>query len=240
MGLKKPNIAYIGAYTLTQGSTLQNPIQPNNLGGEISNCSITPDLPTGLSFNTTNCTITGSAGVVLSATGYTVTAQNQAGSSPVAVLVLSVLSNVPKPSISYSGSPFVLTQNSTLTTSIPLNTGGNITSCAITPSVPQGMNFNTSNCAISGTPTIIQSTTAYAVTASNQTGTSDPAVISITINPAIQKPSLNYVGSPYIFTQNALVTAISPQNSGGNISSCSISPNRGRGRRSQSLFSWPL
>ena len=224
-GLQKPNISYIGAYTLTAGLAPQNPILPNNLGGAISGCSVTPELPVGLSFNSSNCSITGTPMAVTAISGYTVTALNQAGSSPSTVLILSILSNIPKPSISFSGSPFVLTQNAPLTTSNPINTGGSTTSCVITPTLPSGMSFNTTNCAISGTPTTIQTTTPYAVTATNQAGTSDPAVISITINPAVQKPTLNFVGSPYTFTQNALVNAISPQNSGGNIATCNINPN---------------
>lgn len=48
--------------------------------GDVTNCTVSPALPAGLSLNSTTCAITGSVSVLQSATDYTVTAANSAGS----------------------------------------------------------------------------------------------------------------------------------------------------------------
>ena len=48
--------------------------------GNVTNCTVSPALPAGLSLNSTTCAITGSVSVLQSATDYTVTATNSGGS----------------------------------------------------------------------------------------------------------------------------------------------------------------
>ena len=51
------------------------------------------------------------------------------------------------------------------------STGGTIASYAISPAAPAGLSFSTSTGLLTGTPTTVQSATAYTITATNATGT---------------------------------------------------------------------
>jgi|GEM_PF-1549427 len=51
------------------------------------------------------------------------------------------------------------------------STGGTVASYAISPPAPAGLTFSTSTGLLSGTPTAVQSATAYTITATNATGT---------------------------------------------------------------------
>jgi hypothetical protein len=64
------------------------------------------------------------------------------------------------------------------------NTGGDITSCSITPALPVGLSLSISDCSITGTATVAQILTPYTITATNATG-SDTASISIKVNTAL-------------------------------------------------------
>ena len=75
-----PNINYSGAISATVNNAI-TPTTPSNSGGSISSCSISPSLPSGLTINTSNCEISGTATATLSATSYVVTATNSIGTS---------------------------------------------------------------------------------------------------------------------------------------------------------------
>jgi hypothetical protein len=62
--------------------------------GTVTTCSISPNIQTdtGLNFNTTNCTISGTPTVLQSATNYTITATNSSGST---TAVISIAVQVP-------------------------------------------------------------------------------------------------------------------------------------------------
>ena len=64
------------------GSTIS--WHPNNTGGSVTHYSISPSLPSGLSFNTSNGTISGIP-TVANTTNYTITAYNAGGSSKVVI-----------------------------------------------------------------------------------------------------------------------------------------------------------
>jgi len=77
--LAPPAISFVSSsYATVVNSTLT--INTINTGGSMVTYSISPTLPTGFTFNTTTGVITGSSSVALSATTYTVTATNAAGS----------------------------------------------------------------------------------------------------------------------------------------------------------------
>ncbi len=216
------SLSYSGSpFTFTQNLPISS--RTPSVTGTINSCSITPNLTTntGLTFNTTNCTISGTPTQVKSATNYTVTASNSNGSTSTTVNI--TVNIAPPSSLSYSGSPFVFTQNIAITSKTPTVTG-TVTSCSISPNIQTdtGLNFNATNCVISGTPTILKSATNYTVTASNSNG-STSTTINITVNIA-PPSSLSYSGSPFVFTQNAAITSQSPTVT-GTVTSCSISPN---------------
>ncbi|PKA15712.1 putative Ig domain-containing protein [Leptospira haakeii] len=204
-----------GTYTLTQNTTIST-ITPSYTG-TITNCTSSPDLPTGLALNTSNCAISGTPTTPQSTSTYTITASNSVGSTQTSIIMRV---NLAPPSIVYSGSPYTLSFNQTMSTITPTVTG-TVASCSISPALPSGLGINTTTCAISGTPGIVQTAKNYTITATNSAG-STQAVITITIN--LDPPSnLSYSGSPFTFTQFATISAISPSVT-GTVTSCGTSP----------------
>jgi hypothetical protein len=75
------------------------------------------------------------------------------------------------PAFSLSSSSESTVQNTAIAGYTITSTGGAIASYAISPSVPTGLTFSTSTGLLSGTPTTVQSATAYTITATNTTST---------------------------------------------------------------------
>jgi len=73
-----------GAKTLTlaQNVAISKSV---SVTGSVTSCSVSPALPTGLSLDTANCTISGTPTTTQAATSYTVTGSNSAGSTTAAV-----------------------------------------------------------------------------------------------------------------------------------------------------------
>ena len=206
--------------TLTKGSAMST-VTPTASGGAVSSWSISPSLPSGLSFNTSTGAISGTPTAVSSSTSYTVTATNLGGSGTATVTIQ--VNDVSPYSLVYSGTPFTLTKGTAMTTATPSVSGGTITSWSISPSLPAGLSFSTTNGAISGTPTSITSTATYTVTASNSGG-SATTTVSITVNDAAPS-SIAYSGSPFTLNKGTAMTTATPTSSGGVVTSWSISPS---------------
>ncbi len=169
-----PSVIYPqSSYTFTNGMAILT-VTPN-VTGNISSCSITPNLPTGLSFNTTTCQITGTPTVNSNASSYTIKATNTEGSTSVS-LTISVNSN--PPSVSFTPTSF--TPSVGFPFSITPSLTGSVTGCAVSPALPSGVTINTSSCAISGTASSTQTGT-YTITPSNTFGSGTPFTISLTI-----------------------------------------------------------
>jgi hypothetical protein len=75
------------------------------------------------------------------------------------------------PAFSLSSSSESKVQNTAIAGYTITSTGGAIASYAISPSAPTGLTFSTSTGLLSGTPTTVQSATAYTITATNTTST---------------------------------------------------------------------
>ncbi|MFN7683968.1 MAG: putative Ig domain-containing protein [Oligoflexia bacterium] len=140
---------------------------PTNTGGAIISCVATPALPTGLSLNQTTCAISGTPSVTQAATVHSIAATNSGGTAS-ANFTLTVQDALP--SITYSSGTLAATLDTAISTQNVTNTGGAIVSCGVSPSLPAGLSFNTSTCAITGTPTALQSSVTYTITATNGTG----------------------------------------------------------------------
>jgi hypothetical protein len=93
-------------YTLTNG-TQMTADTPTNLGGTVENWSITPTLPTGLVFDNSTGTISGTPTLNSPTTIYTITANNTGGSGTVTVEI--TVNDVIPSTIVYTGDPFTLT-----------------------------------------------------------------------------------------------------------------------------------
>lgn len=122
----------------------------------------------------------------------------------------------------YTGSPYTYTVNTAISTNTPTITG-TITSCSANPSLPTGLNINSTTCAISGTPTIIQGSTSYTITAITSSG-NFTASIDIIVSAVPTAPSaLTYSSSSYTFKRNAAITTITPTVT-GTVTSCNAAP----------------
>lgn len=128
------------------------------------------------------------------------------------------------PDISYPSSGVVSGNvNSVLTTVIPTNVGGLISSWSITspPALPNGISFSTVTGRFSGTPTETLSSTNFVVTATNATG-SDTATVTMTIGAALI-PIISYSPSTINGTVGTAISAVTPTNTGEAATSWSIS-----------------
>ncbi|MDZ4724658.1 MAG: Ig domain-containing protein [Leptospira sp.] len=185
--------------------------------GTISSCASNPGLPTGLSLSD-DCIISGTPTVLQASTIYTITATNIYGSTST-TLSLAVVVAAPS-SLSYAGGPFTFTINNAITTVSPTVTG-TVTSYSVSPSLPIGLSINTSTGDLSGTPTVLSTTSSYTITAANAQGSTDFS-LSITVNDS-PPSALSYTGSPFTFTQNATITNLTPTVTGTPVS-YAISP----------------
>ena len=78
---------------------------------------------------------------------------------------------VAAPAFTLSSSSETKAQNTAIAGYTITSTGGTIASYAISPSAPTGLTFSTSTGLLSGTPTTVQTATAYTITATNATST---------------------------------------------------------------------
>ena len=215
------SLVYSGTpFTLTKG-TAMTIANPSVSGGTVTSWSISPSLPAGLSFSTTNGAISGTPTAITSTATYTITASNSGGSATTSVSI--TVNDAAPSSIAYSGSPFTLNKGTAMTTAIPTSSGGPVSSWSISPSLPSGLSFSSTTGAISGTPTATSTSTSYTVTATN-TGGSATATISITVNDA-PPSAVSYSGSPFTLTKGVAMTAANPSASGGAVTSWSVSPS---------------
>ena len=134
-------------------------ISPTSTGGALSQCTITPALPAGLSLAPC-CSISGVPTALAPALAYQLSAS--IGSVPVTTsLTLSVVT----PSITYAGSPYTLAQNAAAPTITATIVGGAAANCQLTPTLPEGLSLDASTCNITGTPAVLAPLTAYQVSA---------------------------------------------------------------------------
>ena len=164
-----PTISYSPEnVTLTNNTASSDlPLEPSITGsGEITSWELNnTNLPTGLSFGSSNGTLYGTATQLWTTTAYKVWANNSGG-SVVVYFNLTVNDQLPT-GISYTPENVTLTNN-TASSDLPLEpsiTGsGAITSWAINnTNLPTGLTFSTSNGTLYGTATQLWTTTAYKV-----------------------------------------------------------------------------
>ena len=169
-----------------------------NTGGNVTTWAISnPNLPTGLTFSTSNGTIYGTPTQLWSKTAYMVWANNSGGSS-VGYLNITVVDA----NLSYANYDLTLTKD-LVSSDLPLNptttVPGSITTWEINSTLPAGLNFGTTNGTIWGIPTVLQTTpTSYTIWANGTHGTVS-ATVSITIND--QVPTLSYAPNTLVLTK---------------------------------------
>jgi N-acetylneuraminic acid mutarotase len=165
------------------------PNTPVTTGGAITEFTVNPGLPSGLSLNPQTGVISGTPLVAQPATQYTVTGANSAGavqtnisiaveqpvvppteppSSAVPPTEPPPVQVVPPSTVAYTDAVYVVGQP--IVPNVPTLTGGVPTQFAVNPTLPAGLDLDNVTGAITGVPTAPQAATQYTVTASNPAG----------------------------------------------------------------------
>lgn len=221
-------IVYNSPNVYTKGTAITT-LTPNTNGVVATSYSISPALPNGLQFNTTNGTISGTSTVLSPQTEYTVTATS--GSGNLIGKFQITVNDIAPSGLSYT-TPNVYTRATAITNLQPTVSGGAVLSYSITPTLPTGLTFNSLSGVISGTPTIISPSTNYTVTASNTGGTTT-TVTNITVND-IAPSNLAYP-TPKVFTKGTSINVVSPTVNGGPVTKYTILPNLPNGLKLDTL-----
>ena len=193
------------------------PIQyaPTVSNGFVSQWSISPSLPAGLSFE--NGLIYGQALVNQSITTYRVYGNNTGGVSFVD-LTITVLEPVPQ--FTPLQSEYTVQRGDILPDIVVSNTGGNIASWTISPSLPDGLEFT--NGRISGTPTVNMTSLEYTIRGENSGGFDE---ITFTLEVLEPAPIIQGQIGLLTATRDAQITELIIANSGGMAESWSILPD---------------
>ena len=160
--------------------TAFTPVRANGGFGTVS-YAIAPALPSGLSYASSDGSVTGTPTTTSTTATYTVSISDQGGQTATATFALSVAS-IPISVVTAVPST-LLTRNVAFNTFIPVTASGGYTpySYAITPALPSGLAFSTSSGYISGTPTVSNPATSYSETVTDSAQQAGSASFSITV-----------------------------------------------------------
>jgi hypothetical protein len=176
------------------------PVRPDSTGGAITEYSIQPMLPKGISINRINGVISGQASDTLSPTRFVVTATGPGGRASDTLLL-----SIGTIAFTYGVSgTFVFEKNSTELSTTPISPtimAGSFTQFFLSPSPENlasktGLTFNTQTGQISGTPTTLTSISevptpvTYTVTGISSGNKATSTIIKIVIND--KRPSFTY------------------------------------------------
>jgi hypothetical protein len=218
-------ISFTGA-TGTTGSINSNmTVVPTTLianSASITSCSSSPQLPTGLSIDSTTCVISGTPTTSSSAT-YTITATVNLSHTASDNVTLTI--SIP-PVLSYvgaSGTNGLVNNAMTINPTTLTANAPSVTGCTSLPQLPTGLTIDSTTCVISGTPTTSSSAT-YTITMTNSLGLTASANVTIS---AVQPPVLSYAGAAGTSATYNVATTITPTTLTANapsISNCTSSP----------------
>lgn len=178
-------------------------VVPVTVSGGYSNksYSITPSLPTGLSFNTSTGVITGTPTVSLDETSFTITVDDGGSQVDSKTFALTVTLNPITTTLVIPSKELTVGVDLGSFTPVTAGAGGGNISYSINPALPAGLTFNTSTAQISGTPTVDISETSYTITATDAySQTSSKNFLLTVVNPTGLTTRVAF--SSKILTQN--------------------------------------
>jgi hypothetical protein len=161
------------AFTLPSSSqsvivnTAITTVTNTSTGGAISSYAISPAAPAGLTFNTSTGQLSGTPISIQSATAYTITATNAAGS---ATRTFTLTVTVGTPTFSLSSVAETRVATTAITGYTITSTGAPITSYSYEGTLPSGLAFDTSTGRITGTPTETRTATTYTIIGASASG----------------------------------------------------------------------
>lgn len=172
--------------------------------------TIAPALPTGLSINRGNGTISGQSTTVTVSTAYTVTATNSFGTTTATVTFATAgsapsgLTYAPAVSASY-------TVGTTITPLVATTTNGTGATYTVIPALPAGLALNSTTGEITGTPTVAADFKNYEVKATTPAGFTTRVIAFATgVAPSgfsyTPAPSTNYIQGAAITPLVAVIT----------------------------------
>src|SRR6185437_12053161 len=123
-----------GTQTLVIGTAI-TPITPT-ITGTVSDFSVQPNLPAGLTLDSSKGTISGTPTAVAAAASYTISAGGAISAT------ISIAVNDVPPKVSYGAASITFSANIASTTVTPTVTGGAVTSWSISPALPVGLSFD--------------------------------------------------------------------------------------------------
>ncbi|AZZ36350.1 hypothetical protein CIK05_05945 [Bdellovibrio sp. qaytius] len=182
-------------------------------------CGNTPGLgELGLTFDNATGTYSGTPTNPITNRVFTTT--NNAGME--GQLIITIIEGAPT-NLTYSNNSASYPVGYAITTNTPAASGGNVASYSVSPTLPTGLSLDTTTGEITGTPTVIQSSANYTITATNVAG-SGTKQISITVTNAAPA-NLSYVTVSSRYTVGASITANNPIITGGGTpTSYSVNP----------------
>ncbi|MEM5403144.1 kelch repeat-containing protein [Paraburkholderia unamae] len=193
-------------------------------GGTITQCSVSPPLPAGLSIDPQTCAITGTPGGISPDTVYTITADDPAGSESVRVEIEVKPEAVAPETLNYLDTSVIFTANTPIIPDTPIATGGEITQYSISPGLPAGLSFDPQTGVISGTPSASSPPTVYTITGSNSVDSVE-VQLTIEVHAQTQPPtSLSYRDLEPVYVVGQPVSYDEPLSTGDEITFFSVSP----------------
>lgn len=206
-----------------QGSEII-PNLPSSSGGAITNYSVFPPLPAGLTLDPVSGAITGTPSGTSNATEYTITGSNAAGNTTARVEIEVEAIPVAPDTLDYLDNSVDYVINAPITPDAPIATGGEITVYTVSPPLPPGLTLDPQTGVITGAPTMLTPPTVYTITGSNGADTVETQV-TIGVDAQPQPPiNLAYRDPLPDYTVGLAIITNFPEYSGGEITQFSVAP----------------
>jgi hypothetical protein len=161
------------------------PLTPT-VGGTVTNYTISPALPAGLTLNPTTGVISGTPTQVSAQVSYEVIATNAFGKTNAGVAITI------EPGIAYGSAYYSFTSGVMVSKISPTVGAPSGAAWSVTPALPAGLTLDSAYGNISGTPTAASPAASYTVTAKTSSGTS-----SVTLTLVVAAAPLLDVGHAY-------------------------------------------